>query len=298
MKEIGLSPNAHIYNVMLSSFCRERDIKMVKQLLQEIIKARIELNCRTFMRVSCLQLTCRKREDPDENIDAEIDLALRQAQSLFLDCNEFGDDRPLSCCSFSHDGNLLATCALSGVAKIWSMPKVDKVSALKGHTKRLIEVELSPVQNHLATASADRTARLWNSDGSLLNTFEGHLDHLARISFYPSGKYLARPVLIRHETVGHRYGSRVASSRRSILAFEGHVNPVLGISFSPHGFHFETTGEENTCLIWGLRKKRSLYTIPVHSNLVSQVKFEPQQGYLLLTGSYDMRFGLAKTLSL
>ncbi|KAJ0084248.1 hypothetical protein Patl1_29422 [Pistacia atlantica] len=201
MKELGLSPNAHIYNVMLSSFCRERDIKMVKQLLQEIIEARIELNYRTFMRVSCLQLTCRKRDDPDENIDAEIDLALRQAQSLFLDCNEFGDDKPLSCCSFSHDGNLLATCGQG--------------FCLEGHTKRLIEVELSPVQNHLATASADWPARLWNSDGSLLNTFEGHLDHLARISFYPSGKYLARPVLIRHETVGHRYGSRVASSRRS-----------------------------------------------------------------------------------
>ncbi|KAJ0043179.1 hypothetical protein Pint_17763 [Pistacia integerrima] len=52
MKEIGLSPNAHIYNVMLSSFCRERDIKMVKELLQEIIEARIELNYRTFMRVT------------------------------------------------------------------------------------------------------------------------------------------------------------------------------------------------------------------------------------------------------
>ncbi|KAJ0025299.1 hypothetical protein Pint_07469 [Pistacia integerrima] len=52
MKEIGLSPNAHIYNVMLSSFCRERDIKMVKELLQEIIEARIELNYRTFMRIT------------------------------------------------------------------------------------------------------------------------------------------------------------------------------------------------------------------------------------------------------
>lgn len=63
---------------------------------------------------------------------------------------------------------------------------------------------------------------------------------------------------------------------------------VLGISFSPNGYHLATGGEDNTCRIWDLRKKRSLYTIPAHSNLISQIKFEPQEGYFLVTASYDM----------
>ena len=46
--------------------------------------------------------------------------------------------------------------------------------------------------------------------------------------------------------------------------------------------------EDNTCRIWDLRKKKSLYIIPAHSNLISQVKFEPQEGYFLVTASYDM----------
>lgn len=46
-------------------------------------------------------------------------------------------------------------------------------------------------------------------------------------------------------------------------------------------------GEDNTCRIWDLRKRKSLYVIPAHSNLISQVKFEPQEGYFLVTGSYD-----------
>ncbi|XP_044466847.1 putative pentatricopeptide repeat-containing protein At1g16830 [Mangifera indica] len=66
MKEVGLSPNAYIYNMMLSNFCREKDIKMVKQLLQEIIEARIHLNYRTFMRVSFLRHALRKRDDSDD----------------------------------------------------------------------------------------------------------------------------------------------------------------------------------------------------------------------------------------
>lgn len=62
---------------------------------------------------------------------------------------------------------------------------------------------------------------------------------------------------------------------------------VLGISFSPNGYHLATGGEDNTCRIWDLRKRKSLYVIPAHSNLISQLKFEPQEGYFLVTGSYD-----------
>lgn len=63
---------------------------------------------------------------------------------------------------------------------------------------------------------------------------------------------------------------------------------VLGVSFSPNGYHLATGGEDNTCRVWDLRKKKSLYTIPAHSNLISEVKFEPQEGYFLVTASYDM----------
>ncbi|KAK4837161.1 hypothetical protein QYF36_003268 [Acer negundo] len=290
-----------------------------------LLDARIDIAKYSIVRAaSRLQRARRKRDDPDESLDAEIDWALKQAESLFLDCSEFGDDRPLSGCSFSHDGKLLATSALSGVAKIWSMPKVHKVSALKGHTERATDVAFSPVHDHLATASADRTARLWSTDGSILKTFKGHLDRLARISFHPSGKYLGttsfdktwrlwdidtgEELLLQeghsrsvYGLAFHHDGSLAAScgldalarvwdlrTGRSILALEGHVKPVLGISFSPNGYHLATGGEDNTCRIWDLRKKKSLYIIPAHSNLISQVKFEPQEGYFLVTGSYDM----------
>lgn len=51
----------------------------------------------------------RKRDDPDEDLDAEIDWSLKQAAKLVLQCSEIGDDRPLSSCSISHDGKMLAT---------------------------------------------------------------------------------------------------------------------------------------------------------------------------------------------
>ncbi|RVX03680.1 putative pentatricopeptide repeat-containing protein [Vitis vinifera] len=39
MKEAGLAPNAHTYNMILSCFCKERDMEMVKQMIQEMIAA-------------------------------------------------------------------------------------------------------------------------------------------------------------------------------------------------------------------------------------------------------------------
>ncbi|GKB33041.1 U4/U6 small nuclear ribonucleoprotein PRP4-like protein [Tanacetum coccineum] len=51
----------------------------------------------------------RKRDDPDEDLDAEINWALENAKRFKMDCSKIGDDRPLSGCSFSADGNFLAT---------------------------------------------------------------------------------------------------------------------------------------------------------------------------------------------
>ncbi|GAV89211.1 WD40 domain-containing protein/PRP4 domain-containing protein [Cephalotus follicularis] len=292
---------------------------------KELLDARIDIAKYSIVKAALrLQRARRKRDDPDEDVDAEIDWTLKQAGNLVLDCSEIGEERPLSGCSFSHNGELLATCAINGVARTWSMPQVHKVSTLKGHAERCTDVAFSPVQNLLATASADQTARLWDSDGSLLKTFEGHLARLARVGFHPSGKYLGTAsydktwrlwdletsveLLLQeghsrsiYGIAFHHDGSLAAScgldalarvwdlrTGRSVLALEGHVKPILGISFSPNGYHLATGGEDNTCRIWDLRKKKSLYIIPAHSNLVSQVKFEPQEGYFLVTSSFDM----------
>ncbi|TQE05823.1 hypothetical protein C1H46_008506 [Malus baccata] len=149
--------------------------------------------------------------------------------------------------SFSYQNaianSVLVGGAISGVAKLWSMPDAKKVATLKGHTERLADVQFSPVHNLLATVSADRTARLWNTEGTQL---------------------------------------------------------VLALSFSANGYYLATGGEDNTCRILDLRKRNSIYTIPAHSNLISQVKFEPQDGYFLVTASYDLtaKIWSARDLSL
>ena len=76
---------------------------------KSLLEARVEIAKYSIKRAaSRLYRARRKRDDPDEDLDAEMDWVLKEAGSLVLDCSEIGDDRPLSGCSFSHDGKLLA----------------------------------------------------------------------------------------------------------------------------------------------------------------------------------------------
>lgn len=71
------------------------------------------------------------------------------------------------------------------------------------------------------------------------------------------------------------------------MFMEGHLKSIYGIDFSPNGYHIATASEDNTCKIWDLRKRNPLYTIPAHTNLISDVKFQKDHGDYLVTASYD-----------
>lgn len=77
---------------------------------KSLLQARIEISKYSIVKAALrLHRARRRRDDPDEDYGAEVDFALKQAESLVLDCSEIGDDRPLSGCSLSHDGSMLAT---------------------------------------------------------------------------------------------------------------------------------------------------------------------------------------------
>lgn len=71
------------------------------------------------------------------------------------------------------------------------------------------------------------------------------------------------------------------------MFLEGHLKAIYGIDFSQNGYHLATASADNTCKIWDLRKRSILYTIPAHTNLISDVKYERECGDFLVTGSYD-----------
>ncbi|XP_056698204.1 uncharacterized protein [Spinacia oleracea] len=132
------------------------------------------------------------------------------------------------------------------------------LALLVGLPRYGVYVAFSPVSDNVATASADRTAKLWNTDGTLLRTFEGHLDRLARISFHPSGKYLGTTSFDKTWRLWD------IESGAELLLQEGHSRSVYAISFHPDGSLLASCGLDSLTRVWDLRTGRSILALEGH----------------------------------
>lgn len=71
------------------------------------------------------------------------------------------------------------------------------------------------------------------------------------------------------------------------MFLEGHLGAVYGIDFSPNGFHIITGSADNTIKVWDLRRRQVVYTIPAHTNIITDVKYQKNGGQFLVSTSYD-----------
>lgn len=105
-------------------------------------------------------------------------------------------DRELSL-DFSPDGALLATgggvASRSGEISLWNVADGALVRRFdQPHSDTVFGLAFSPDGEHLASASADRTMKVFRAaDGGLAHTFEGHTDHVIDVSWRANGKQLA-----------------------------------------------------------------------------------------------------------
>ena len=60
---------------------------------------------------------------------------------------------------------------------------------------------------------------------------------------------------------------------RTAMVLDGHVQPILGLDFSPNGYQLATGSGDDTIRIWDMRASKALYTIPAHTSNVADVRF-------------------------
>jgi WD40 repeat protein len=201
-------------------------------------------------------------------------------------------DCPTRRAALGPSGRLLALAAGSQIF-LWDLADGRMVGVCGGHTDTVGGLAFAPDERTLASASHDRSVRLWRiGDGAspptALATLLDHADQATSVCFSPDGALLAAGGADRTVRVWRTL------DRSRVQTLPGHGGAVEALAFSPDGATLAAGSRGRTVRLWDARAWRPLHTLEGHEGAVEALTFSPD-GALIATGSSDRTARLWQT---
>ncbi|MHC0061369.1 WD40 domain-containing protein [Nostoc sp. UIC 10890] len=125
----------------------------------------------------------------------------------------------------------------------------DEYNHLSGHTATVMAVNVSPDSSLIASASMDKTIKLWRRDGTAVATLKGHQGAVRSVTFSPDGQILASAS--EDGTIKLWQHNAKNASWNISKTFIGRAS-VWGVAFSPDGQTIASAGWDKTVKVWKL----------------------------------------------
>ncbi|MBD2534502.1 AAA-like domain-containing protein [Nostoc flagelliforme FACHB-838] len=148
----------------------------------------------------------------------------------------------------------------------------DEYNRFWGHTAAVMAVDVSPDSSLIASASIDKTIKLWRRDGTAIATLKGHQGAVRSVAFSPDGRILASAS--EDGTIKLWQRDPKDALWRISRTFKGHTASVWGVAFSSDGQTIASASWDTTVRVWK-RDGQLLKTFQGYTKAFREVAFSP-----------------------